>query len=317
MPAALFIVGTSRSGTSWVFDLCASHPDMSMGYESKLPVEGIEVHRRFADRLRRPPERQAAMSELFKALHDTIDDPSNTELFERLRDPEVMRRAVSAYELSPGWPTVCETIYCSLEGTSHWGNKLLRIELTEVLLEQWPDAKFLVLTRDPRGVMASQAKKFDHSVDYSATYWNTHAEYVTERLGLRPGEHDDRFLVVDLVEMARDPRPSLEWAFAAVGLSLAPIDDLVERFPGDPDRLDKWRSTLDPALQLRVEGYCFEQMRALGYEPTLATAPRRVSRLRRLLAMTREHGGELLRDPGAIRRKQVGRRVRAALKLGR
>ncbi|MDI9620596.1 MAG: sulfotransferase, partial [Acidobacteriota bacterium] len=141
MPAALFIVGTSRSGTSWVFDLCASHPDMSMGYESKLPVEGIELHRRFADRLRRPAEREAAMAELFAALHDTIDDPSNAELFERLADPEVIGRAVSAYGLEPGWPAVCETIFCSLESTSHWGNKLLRIELTEVLLEQWPDAK--------------------------------------------------------------------------------------------------------------------------------------------------------------------------------
>ncbi len=317
MPPALFIVGTSRSGTSWAFDLCASHPDMSMGYESKLPVEGIEVHRRFEERLRRPAERDAAMADLFAALHDSIDDPSNTELFERLTSAEVIERAVSAYGEAPGWPSVCETIFCSLEGTSHWGNKLLRIELTDVLLEQWPDSRFLVLTRDPRGVMASQAKKFDHSVDYSATYWNTHAEFVTRRLGLRPGEHDDRFLVVDLVEMARDPRPSLEWAFGAVGLTLDPIDDLIDRFPGDPDRLDKWRSSLDPALQLRVEEYCFDQMKALGYKPVLATAPRRVSRLRRLVAMAREHGGELLRDPGAIRRKQVIRRVRTALKLGR
>ena len=43
MPPALFVVVTSRSGTSWVFDLCASHPDMSMGYESKLPPKVRDI----------------------------------------------------------------------------------------------------------------------------------------------------------------------------------------------------------------------------------------------------------------------------------
>lgn len=168
----------------------------------------------------------------------------------------------------------------------------------------------------PERVMASQAKKFEHSVEYSAMYWNTHAEFVRDRIGLRPGEHDDRHIVVDLVEMAKDPGPTLEWAFEAVGLDTAPIDDLVERFPGDADRLDKWRHTLDPARQKKVEEYCFDQMRALGYEPELATGPRTIGRARKALALAREHGGELLRDPGSIRRKQVGRRVKAALKLG-
>ena len=317
MPPALFVVGTSRSGTSWVFDLCASHPDMSMGYESKLPVEGIEVFRRFGDRLRAAGSgRRAVMAEFFATLHDEIDDPTSAELFTRLTRPDVIDRAVAAYDEAPGWPAVCAAIFCSLEDTSHWGNKLLRIELTPTLAEQWPDARFLVLTRDPRGVMASQSKKFDHSVEYSAMYWNTHAEFVRDRIGLRPGQHDDRHVVVDLVEMARDPRPTLEWAFGAVGLDTAPIEDLVARFPGDPDRLDNWRHTLDPSRQRRVEEYCYDPMRSLGYEPELATGPRTIGRVRKVVAMAREHGSELLRDPGSIRRKQVGRRVKAALKLG-
>ena len=318
MPPALFIVGTSRSGTSWVFDLCASHPDMSMGYESKLPIEGIEVTRRFADRLRADgPARRRAMADLFAALHDEVDDPSSAELASRLTRPDVIDAAVTAYDSRPGWPAICEAVVCSLEDTSHWGNKLLRVELTPTLSEQWPDARFLVLTRDPRGVMASQSKKFDHSIEYSAMYWNTHAEFVRDRIGLRPGEHDTHHYVVDLVEMARDPRPALEWAFSSVGLDTDPIGDLVEQFPGDPDRLDNWRRTLEPARQRRVEEYCFEQMRSLGYEPELATEQRSIGPVRKLVAMTREHGSELLRDPGSIRRKQVGRRVRAALRPGR
>jgi hypothetical protein len=297
-----------------MFDLCASHPDISMGYESKLPVEGISVHRRVADRLRPSvPTRRDAMAELFAALQSEIDDPTNTELFTRLSRAEVVDHAAAANDESPGWPTICSVIFRSLEGTSHWGNKLLRVELIPTLTALWPDARFLVLTRDPRGVITSQSEKFDHSLEYNAMYWNTHATFVREQLGLGPGEHDERHFVVDLVAAARDPRPALEWAFSGIGVDTAPIEGLLERFPGDPDRLDNWRTVLEPTRQRRVEELCFEPMRALGYQPELATAGRTIGRGRRLVVMARQHGAELLRDPGSIRRKQVGRRVRAAL----
>ncbi|MHB1138757.1 MAG: sulfotransferase [Microthrixaceae bacterium] len=305
-------MGTSRSGTSWVFDLCASHPDMSMGYESKIPVEGIEVYRRNA-----PIEDRGGIERLFAALHAEIEDPSNEDVRALLLRPDVIDRALAAHRLAPGWASVCEAIFCSLEDTSHWGNKLLRIELTPTLSEQWPGSKFLVLTRDPRGVMASQSKKFDHSIEYSAMYWNTHARYVHETLGLVPGTSDEDHMVVDLVEMARDPRPALDWAFSSLGLSTEPVDELVARFPGDPDRLDQWRQTLPPGRQRRVEEYCFDQMVALGYSPELATQAKPIGTVKRTVAMVREHGSEILRDPGSIRRKQVGKRVKAALSRGK
>lgn len=314
MTAPLFVVGTSRSGTSWLFDLCASHPDISMGYESKLPVEGIEVHRRFADRLRPGnAERRDAMVELFAALRAEIDDPTNVELFTRLERSEVVDRAMAANDGSPGWLAICAAVFRSLEDTSHWGNKLLRVELTPTLAGLWPDARFLVLTRDPRGVITSQAEKFDHSLEYNAVYWNTHASFVREQLGLASGEHDERHFVVDLVEAARDPRPVLDWAFRGIGVDTAPIESLLERFPGDPERLDNWRTVLEPARQRRVEELCFDQMRELGYPPELATDQRSIGPMRRVAVMAREHGAAVLRDPGSIRRKQVGRRVRAAL----
>jgi len=304
MPPALFVVGTSRSGTSWAFDLCASHPDMSMGYESKLPVEGIEVHRRWKDRL----GDRSGMEAFFAALRQEVDDPSNADLLSRLEQPDVVDRALAANRERPGWSAICEAIFCSLEDTTHWGNKMLRIELVPALLEHWPDARFLVLTRDPRGVMASQSKMFDHSVEYSALYWNTHANWIVEHVG-----DDPRYRVVDLVDMARDPAPSLEWAFSSVGLSTEPVPGLVERFPGDPERLEAWRRTLAPDRQRRIEEYCYDAMEQLGYRPELAAGPRRLGPVRRAVALAREHGGELLRDPGSIRRKQVGRRIRSAL----
>ncbi len=308
----LFIVGTSRSGTSWAFDLCASHPDLSMGFESKLPIEGIEVHRRHG-----PLRDRADMERLLAALATEVDHSSNDALRDALRRPDVVDHAVEAHRRAPGWASICEAIFRSSEGTSHWGNKLLRIELAPTLSQQWPGAKFLVLTRDPRGVMASQSRKFDHSIEYSAMYWNTHARHVHDRLGLVPGKSDEDHLVVDVVEMARDPRRALEWAFAGVGLSTDPVEELAARFPGHPELLDRWRQDLVPTRQRRVEEYCFEQMVALGYQPELATSATSIGAVRRTVALVREHGAQLVRDPRAIRRKQVGRRVQAALARGR
>jgi hypothetical protein len=286
---------------------------MSMGYESKIPIEGIEIYRRHRNRL----TDRASFDALFEELRTEIDDPSGANLMELLVRPEVIDRAFEAHASSPGWPSVCEAIFCSLEDTSNWGNKLLRVEMTPTLMQNWPDARFLVLTRDPRGVMASQAKKFDHSLEYSAMYWNTHSEFVIDRIGLPPHYKVPNHMVVDLVEMARDPKPALDWAFAEVGLSTDPTAGLVERFPGDPDRLDNWRNTLAPSRQRRVEEYCFTPMTALGYRPELAVAPRPIGKVKRVVALVREHGSEILRDPGSIRRKQVGKRVKSALGMGR
>lgn len=313
MAPPLFIIGTSRSGTSWAFELCASHPDMSMGYESKLPVEGASVYRRHPP----APGDQAAMAGLFERLDTEIDDPTNAELFTRLRRPDVIDRAVAAHESEPGWPAICETVFRSLEDTPNWGNKLLRLELAPVLLELWPDARILVLTRDPRGVMASQEKKFGHSIEYSSAYWNTHSGIVSSELGLAPGQHDETYFVTDLVQMATDPRPTLEWAFSGVGLDTSPIDALIERYPGDPDRLDAWRSTIDARVQRKVEQYCYDEMVALGYQPELATEQRHMGAVTKLWSLVREHGAELVRDPGSIRRKQVLGRVKAMLRGAR
>ena len=94
----------------------------------------------------------------------------------------------------------------------------------------------------------------------------------------------------------------------------ANADELLERFPGDPDRLEGWRNNLDADLQRRMEEYCFEEMTALGYEPELATGARRLSLPRRLWAQAETYGARLLRAPGEIGRKQVVARLRESLR---
>lgn len=306
MSTALWVVGTTRSGTSWMFDLVASHPDVSMGYESKIPIEGIRIYDKWADRLGDP----LAMAGLLEDIRLQVDDPTNAENNEvAFAQPDLAVRIHEAHQATPGWSTVCENLFRAVEGTSHWGNKMLRIEQTPLIEQHWPDSRFLVLTRDPRGVVASQARKFAHSLDYSAMYWLTHANWVIDRLA-----GDGRYRVVDLVEAARDPRPHLQWLFSESGLSTDPIEELVGRFPGDPERLDKWKTELDPGVQRRMEEYCFAQMQVLGYSPELATGQRALRLPRRLWAQASTYGARLLRAPGELGRKRVIPRLRESLR---
>ena len=96
-----------------------------------------------------------------------------------------------------------------------------------------------------------------------------------------------------------------------------PVAGLIERFPGDPDRLDMWRGSLEPDRQRLMEEYCFERMQALGYSPELASGPRRLNAAQRLWAQVSTYGRDLLADPGAITRKQVVRRLFAGMRAGR
>jgi hypothetical protein len=58
-------------------------------------------------------------------------------------------------------------------------------------------------------------------------------------------------------------------------------------------------------------------MRALGYEPELATGPRRLGLARKMWAQVSTYGGRVLAAPGRIGQKQVVSRLRAGLRTGR
>jgi hypothetical protein len=309
MSTVVWVVGTARSGTSWAFYLVASHPDMSMGYESKLPIEGIAVYNRWRDRLTDPDAMAAFLDDLRSTIPDPTNKGNNDVVYAQF---DIATRLFGAHEASPSWATICEHFFRSIEGTSHWGNKILRIELSPTVEENWPDSRFLVLTRDPRGVVASQGKLFGHSLEYSALYWLTHANWVLERLGADP-----RYRVVDVAEMAADPAPHLTWVFEAAGLSTEPVEELIRQYPGDPERLDLWRNDLDPKRQRRMEEYCYHQMVALGYEPELATSARSIGFSKSLWAQVSTHGRTLLDDPRALVRKQVLRRMATSMRSSR
>ena len=297
MATAVFVVGTTRSGTSWVYDLVASHPDLSFGYESKLPVEGIGIYRRWAGRL----VDEAGAAGLLQALRHGIDDPANESWTERVfDDPDLPTRVLAAHRADPRWGAVCEQVFLAQEHTTHWGNKTVRMSANDLLQRHFPDSRFLVLVRDPRAVVASQSERFGHSLEYSVMYWMAHATRVLAE-SIRHPHHR----VVDVADMARDPRPELRWLFSSAELDTSPVEGLVASYPGDAERLDRWRGTLGSDRQRRVEEYCFEPMLQLGYVPELATGPVVLPRRHRAWALARAHGLDVLSEPTAIRRKRV------------
>lgn len=306
--AALFIVGTTRSGTSWMMELCAAHPELRMGYEAKLPTEGAVLYEAADGDLNQP----GSMAKFIAQLQTVGDEEMNSWLDDVWADDDLVERCCSAHRAEPGWGAICREIFMSSDPDAKaWGNKMLRAELAPLLLEHWPDARIIVLTRDPRAVRVSQSGMFGHSLEYSVMYWLTHAEWVHEHL-----EADDRVRSVRVEDLAADPLPTLQWAFEGIGIDTDIVAKMIADNPPEPARLEAWRQKIDPEEQRLVEGYCYGAMQRFGYHPELATEERPLAAWRRLRAQIREHGRELIADPGAIRRKQVLRRLVASLRSG-
>ena len=104
---------------------------------------------------------------------------------------------------------------------------------------------------------------FDHSLEYSAMYWLTHADWVIDASPTIPATGSSTWWRWHAIR-----EPHLEWLFKESGLSTEPIDSGWSR--GSPvTRIawTRWRGTLEPDRQRRMEEYCFDRMRAPGYEP--------------------------------------------------
>jgi hypothetical protein len=128
-----------------------------MSYESRLVTEGWRTYQR-AKRL----DNSQSFDKLLRQLK-TYDQ--NEELNRWICDaltPDTVAGAskmASLFEFhrqNPSFQTLVEAIYSLPSPVQHWGNKMLRIEETPPILKLWPDARFIVLSRDPRAIYASQ-----------------------------------------------------------------------------------------------------------------------------------------------------------------
>lgn len=200
----LFVAGLERSGTSLMYALLASHPNISM-------TRRTNFWRYFVDQ------------------YGDLDNDGNLDaclasmrVYKRLvvldLDFEELRR-----EFVVG-PRTYGRLYQLLEeqvakrgGKQRWGDKSLNVErYTERILSEFPQARILHMIRDPRDRLASvltrwKVRRGDVGAGTAAWLWSV-------RLAMRHAEaHPANYMVVRYEWLARAPEAAMREVCAFVG----------------------------------------------------------------------------------------------------
>jgi hypothetical protein len=303
----LFVVGAARSGTSYLHSLLNCHPAICMSYESSLPLEGHHLYRqaagldtptgfnRYLDRLYDLEKKEDKNQWLCRSIQ-----ANRHRLFHRHKHHRRFQGI-----LEDIFHFACPTLSC-------FGNKMLRAELCPDIEALWPNARFIVLIRDPRAVVASQIKRFSgRRLAYAAIYCNTHMIQAVKAVKDRPNH-----LILSYEDLVNAPEKTLLRLLTFAGLSDPfHIKPMLARRPPHGTSVDKWRRTLTRRQIRKIETYCYDMMKTFGYTPDLATAQKTISAVEKTLELGYEKRTAMLLPPEQWRRKRLIQRFLKILTL--
>jgi hypothetical protein len=315
----LFITGTARSGTNLIARLAGVHPRIEVAIDPYLPL--LRSFRNAAIRAHCDASVAAAYTAApFQDYYFTderlqvMDAVQAAELdvpFDAAERPALVeatraRAALEAPDLVPSlerlggatyrelfdraFSIVAEARNAPAEG---WVGikEVWTIEFCAALSRAYPGARFIVIMRDPRAVIASMHKLAEkdasqraHTLSY-LRHWRKCAAFCIHYGSdpqLRGRLHVVRYenLVADRSRSAREVCDFLEvdWEPRMMdeGGLWDPATQSVWRGNSsygslrgiDTAPVEKWRATLDPAAAALADLVCGPEMRLFGYEPS-------------------------------------------------
>jgi hypothetical protein len=284
----IFVVGKGRSGNTLVGRVLKRHPDVAL-----LP----ELH--FFGRVwsRRSGEARLSRDAAVELVTDLF---RRARVYPRHLDREPLRAdAVSLVsefsddELTP--PAVFRTVLVHEAGRQ---GKRIPCEQTprnvfflREILAVFPDARVVVVVRDPRGVFASQKDKWKvtaygpHPVRAAERRrWRVNSHPVAIalqwRAAVRAGERfadDERVFVLRFEDLVERAVPTVHELCRFLGLDvdeamldvphIGPNFERTGRRGLDPSEAGRWREQLGPTEIFLCERIAGRAMRRLGYEP--------------------------------------------------
>jgi hypothetical protein len=267
----VLIAGPDRSGTTLIYALLASHPNISM-------VRRTNMWRYFHDR------------------YGDLSDPANLDRclgdmirYRRMRhlqsDAERIRR-----EFLKGEPTYGRLFALFHEHNAQrmdkprWGDKSLHTEhYIDRLFSEFPDASVIHIVRDPRDRYASVRKRYGQ--DLSRVGAATARWLLSTRKGMRNAErYPDSYMLLKYEDLAREPERQMHRVCAFIGepyvpsmLSMGGVPD--HRDTGgnssfgdvEPGRIStraigRYREVLSPSEIAFIEARAGRAMKLLDYE---------------------------------------------------
>ncbi len=291
MPRPILLTGADRSGTTLLFGLLGSHPDVAMVRRSNL---WRWFDRRFGD-LGDPANLEALLDALSRyprlgALQPDWDSihrravamrpPSYGAVFRLLFEDMAMRRAVG-----------------------HWGDKSLHHEHhADRIFDAWPDASMIHVVRDPRDRYASVSRRHSRTGKGEGTkrMASINGRWLDS---IEAGErnrkvHGSRYRVIRYEDVAREPEASMRTLCTFLSLEYDPSmlrltalsdhqdaegNSTFEQF--QPQTIStrpigRYREVLDPDEVASVEALCRTAMQTMGYPVSELAAPSMRWRLR-------------------------------------
>ncbi len=290
----VFVCGADRSGTSLVFALLASHPNLSMVRRTNM---WRWFHGRFGD-LSDPQNLDEAIDTLSRYRRLAVLDPD----WSRIRS-----------ELGAGEPTygrLFELMHrhrAEKLGCPRWGDKSLHSEhFADTMFAEFPDARVIQLVRDPRDRYASIFKRYDSArgdVIGATGRWLASAR-AAER---NRNRYQGRYLVVRFEDLLHDPVPVTNHICDFIGEDFVPE---MLTMAGTPEHsrgnssfgdlpantistapIGRWRTVLEPADVAAIQLVAGRTMTRFGYSLERAALPG--SERLRFVARMPHHAGRL------------------------
>lgn len=268
----ILVTGADRSGTTLLYTLLASHPDVMMVRRTNLWrwFDG-----EFGD-LSNPANLDRCIDEMmrYKRL-DVLD----------IRPEQVLGAFRSA---EPTYGRLFEVMFrqaAERRGRSRWGDKSLHTELhADRVLEAWPTARIVQLVRDPRDRYASVVGRRGPGHNSAASIMGRWLKSV--RAGERQARrHPDSFMMLKFEDLVLETESRLREVCEFLELE---YDERMFEMGGGDDRaseganssfdsiprgsisrrpIGRYREHLDEGTVARIQGVARRPMARWGYAP--------------------------------------------------
>jgi len=268
----VFLAGIERSGTSLMYALLASHPNIAMTRRTNL---WTFFNNQYGD-LSLPGNFERCLNAMMHYKRLLVLKP----------DPDRLRR-----EFWQGEPTyarlftLLEEHHAEKLGKPRWGDKSLNTErYVEAIFAAYPAARMIHMLRDPRDRYASSRtrwKKMKGKVGAGTAMWLSSVGLA----GRNRQRYPDRYKIVRYETLATQPEETLREVCAFLNEDYTPAMLTMEGAPGhrdkggnssygwrEPDRIStgsigRYRQVMSRREMAFMQAYARRDMLAWGYLP--------------------------------------------------
>lgn len=270
MQGPIFVAGLERSGTSLMYALLASHPNIAMTRRTNMWTYFYDQY----GNLRNPENFERCLSMMMRYKRLVKLDP----------DPERIRREFREGQQTYGRLfALVEEHYAERLGKARWGDKSLHTErYADPIFAAYPGARILHMMRDPRDRYASvlaRWKKRRGRAGAGTAMWLSSEALARENQVRYP----QQYMVVRYETLASEPETTLREICAFIGEPFTPEmltmegarkfrDDgsnssYGERKPGviSTSSIGRYRQVLSPLQIAYIQHRTAQAMRRYGY----------------------------------------------------